>query len=383
MTDKELENLLKSQGGSDQIPDVKDKVLFLAEGEKLFEINAQKTARKRKEDAKKELEKSSEKGFFDFLKKPFGKVATGFLALVIICSIIIPIALNNSKSIPTKTEEITAVCMQINPSVELEIKDGFITGAKGLNKDGVVLLVNASLVGMAAEDGCLWVAQAASAQGLITERGITLYVSGKDEADLENRISNKLKNSNFSLNKGGANRQNKAEDLAKKYKISQGKARVVAEILSLFPNYDEKALCELPSEELFEILEDYREGEMDEFEAHLMTEYQAQFEQYKASVKGLLEKYETDLEELNTLSGEELLKKIRLFNVEYEKLGEDFLIDENEIAEDGWEEVYEECKEEILEIAQEFKENEKETFADLFEDWLEDFQGSRFDRDDD
>lgn len=290
-----------------------------------------------------------------------GKRLIGFLvaAAVVCLSVVLPITLSGAGT------NLTVVCMRINPSVEFTVQNGEVTGVRALNKDGAVLLVHHSLTGLPAEEACETVA--ITAENLITEDGITVYVSGDDEEELEKKISDRLQAHNYKLKKtDGAY----AEQLAERYEISKGKARVAAEVLTLFPQYAEEAVVKQPIQELHEILEDYDEGEMDDFEEHLLTEYQQEYEAYVQTVSGLLEEYEGDLNELDGMRQTDRLQQVPRFNEKYAMLGEDFQLD----LEDGWREAYYECMEELKEVRRDVKKNAEETFADLFEDWLEEFR---------
>ena len=112
------------------------------------------------------------------------------------------------------------------------------------------------------------------------------------------------------------------------------------------------------------------------------AEYQSQYQQFVRDVESLLLSYEDDLRALDAkypdLSPEELFAEVEAFNLKYQKLGEDFLI---EISEDlfdreEWKDILEECIEEAEEVRKDLEEDADEMFADLFEDWLEDFQNA-------
>lgn len=299
---------------------------------------------------------------------------SAFLAAAAAClAIVLPIALNNTA--PAAIPAYATVCVKINPSVELTVEDGVVTGVRALNKDAAVLLVHSTLEGMAAETACVTVADLAASRNLMTEAGIALYVSGKDEAQLEASIRAQLTASNYKV---ADSDDAYAAELSERYNITYGKARLAAEVLRKYPQYAESAVVKSSADDLLDILEDYDEGEMDEFEAHLLQEYQTQYQQFVSDVETLLLSYEDDLRALDAkypdLTRKELMTLVEEFNLKYQKLGEDFLIDLSD--DDDWREIVEECLEEAEDVREDLEENADETFADLFEDWLEDFQGS-------
>lgn len=304
------------------------------------------------------------------------RLAALFATAAACLAIVLPIALNSA---PAAVPAYATVCVKINPSVELTVEEGVVTGVRALNKDAAVLLVHSSLEGLPAETACVTVADLADSRNLMTEAGIALYVSGKDEEALEASIRAQLTASNYKV---ADSDDAHAAELSERYGVSYGKARLAAEVLRKYPQYAEEAVVKCSSEDLLDILEDYDEGEMDEFEAHLMQEYQSQYQQFVRDVESLLLSYEDDLRALDAkypdLSPEELFAEVEAFNLKYQKLGEDFLI---EISEDlfdreEWKDILEECIEEAEEVRKDLEEDADEMFADLFEDWLEDFQNA-------
>ena len=321
-------------------------------------------------------EKKSTRRLSDGRRKLGVRLAAVFAAAAACLAIVLPIALHTA---PAAIPAYATVCVKINPSVELTVEDGIVTDVRALNKDAAVLLVHSTLEGLPAETACVTVADLAESRNLMTEDGIALYVSGKDEEALEANIRAELTASNYKV---ADSDDAYAAELSERYGISYGKARLAAEVLRKYPQYAEEAVVKCSSEELLDILEDYDEGEMDEFEAHLMQEYQAQYQQFVQDVESLLLSYEDDLRALDekypSFSSSELLAEVEKFNLKYQKLGEDFLIEPSEDLFDRneWKDIIKECIEEAEEVREDLEENADETFADLFEDWLEDFQNS-------
>ena len=177
---------------------------------------------------------------------------SAFLAAAAAClAIVLPIALNNTA--PAAIPAYATVCVKINPSVELTVEDGVVTGVRALNKDAAVLLVHSTLDGMSAETACVTVADLAASRNLMTEAGIALYVSGKDEAQLEASIRAQLTASNYKV---ADSDDAYAAELCERYKITYGKARLAAEVLRKYPQYAESAVVKSPADDLLDILED-------------------------------------------------------------------------------------------------------------------------------
>ncbi len=356
MKKKDLEKRLRTEG-QENIPDLKAQILAQADAEGLFD----------------RVPQTSPQTAVVRRRKPvrLGKVFAALAACVACIALILPFAL---RSEPIGIQEsYTTVCMKINPAVEFIVDEGKVTRTKALNKDGAVLLVHTSLEGVPVEQACLTVAQLAGGRNLITEKGITLYVAGENEEQIERKISESLQ-AQYLLQTGGADYQALAERLVSTYGISKGKARLVAEAMTLC-GIPEKKAVRMSAEDLHEEIEDYQEEEMDAFERELLGRFDSEYESYKAEVSELLVTYRERLEALNEMSEGEREEEIAPFNRDFSKLGEDFQID----TRISWERAYGECMEEIVEATEDFAEDPDETFRDLFEDWLEEFQNKEFD----
>ncbi len=366
MTGKELEKLLKREA-EEHTPELADVIMQKAEEEGLFQ-------------KPQEVPAQEEIPVLVFPKRNRGLrgLVGTFVAVAACCAITMPFVFREMGSSTVVAEHHTSVCMQINPSVEFTVKNGKVTKARALNQDGAVLLVHSQLVGKSVEAACLDVAGMAERRNLLTADGITLYVSGGNEAATEKLIVDELSAHNYLVNSEGKDTQSEVERLKATYPISKGKAKLVAEVLRLYPDRAEKRTVTMSSEELHELIEDYHEEEMERFEASLWTEYETQYAGFVEKVSKLLTTYRDDLTALNELTAEARGEAIVEFNQTYAALGEDFLIEVDE----SWRETYNECLEELDEVEEELAENADDAFADLFEDWLEEFQEGRFDRDD-
>ncbi len=362
MTEKELKKALKQQA-DEHTPELADAVLQKAEEQGLFAQMPQ------------EMPVVEKKKAGSIPRRRWGRIAGGLVAVAACCAIILPLALRNKPNTPAVAEPYTSVCMQINPSVELTVKNGKVTKARALNPDGAVLIVHSQLVGKPIAEACLQVAELANSRRLIGAEGITLYVSGEDETAMQSLLYGELTANNYVVKE---NESAEAERLKNTYCISTGKAKLIAEVLRLYPEYAEERLVKKSAEDLHELIEDYHEEEMENFQATLFAEYQVQYGLFVRDVSEKLGSYRADLNGLNALSPTERDQQIQAFNQTYAILGEDFLIEANE----PWREAYAECLEELDEVEEELSENADEAFADLFEDWLEEFQESKFDRDD-
>ncbi len=368
MNKKELERRLREES-NENIPDLADKILMKAEEEGLFE---------EREFAPTRREKHVKRSW---IRRPIGRIATALATAFVGIAVILPLVFRPSqKDGVTADADATTVCMKINPSVEFTVENDVVTQARSLNQDAAVLLVHNDLEGKLVEEACLQFAAMAADRNLITEEGITLYVSGKDETAVEEKIAQKLKDNDYVFHRGAEEYEEEGEKLASKYQISSGKARLIAEIIKIYPNkYSESRLAKMKIDDLYEILEEYDEDEMEKFIAELGGKYEEEYAKFVEIVSEKLIGYRADLEALNDLPKEERLTEIERFNQTYFLLGEDFLID---LEDDLWEECYEECLEELDEIEADLAKNADEAFFDLFEDWLEEFQenvrGDRF-----
>ncbi|MGN0822763.1 MAG: hypothetical protein ACI4NG_03225, partial [Candidatus Gallimonas sp.] len=279
-------------------------------------------------------------------RRLFGGIAASLATIAACFAIVLPIALRDEISVPTP--EYATVCMKINPAVELTVTEGAVTQTRALNKDGAVLLLCNDFTGKSAEEACSAIALLAEKSNKMTEAGITLYVSGKDETALETSIRARLASENYTLAETDSAY---AERLATEYKISLGKAKVAAEVLTQFPAYSEKEIVKYDVEDLYEILEDYRKEDMDEIEARLNENYQDEYKAFVGKVQTLLNEYESALDELNasfdTVDDEEWERKVADFNERFSVLGDDFLPKEEKKK---WEKSYRECKEELADI---------------------------------
>ena len=274
-------------------------------------------------------------------------------------------------------EDVTTICMQINPAVEFTVADGVVSNVRALNTDASVLLVGNDLVGKTAEEACEEFASLAEAQNLITENGITLYVSGKDEGAIEDKITNRLAAHNYSWRRGAEEYKERAEKFAKKYDISGGKARMIAELLAKFPKLKEKDLVKMDNADLHELIEDYQETEMKAFEQELHSKYMKKHADFITEVTALMTLYLADLDALAIETETALSERIAAFNEKYAKLGEDFLLDPDTTAEELAEELAER-KEELAELAVDLAKNADKIFREIFENWREDFHKDTF-----
>ncbi len=359
MKREEIEKRLREE--AEPIPDLSDEILAKAEEEGLFSTPAPAPTR--------------EKPFPNPIRRQ--RIARAVAAVAVAAAIftmVVPGLLNQKEGVTASAD--TSVCMQINPAIEFSVNDGKVSAVRSLNQDAVVLLIHEKLVGAPIEEACLQVAQLADSRSLITTDGITVYVSGKNESEIEGKISGKL--STYSVRFGEENYQNEATRLATKYKITEGKARLAAKVLALYPNLAEEKVVKLRPSKLHELIEDYHEEEIERYEEELRLQYQALYGDFVQNVSALLAEYRTDLDALNGMTDTARKAEIPEFNQKYAQLGDDFWIETDE----SWRESYQECLEELEEIGEELEENADEVFADFFEDWLEEFQNEHF-RDDD
>lgn len=366
-----------SEEADAHVPDLCDQILSRADAEELWE-HAQQEKTPMPEIKPRRAEKSRRRSGMA------RRIALAIAAVCLCLAVVLPIALQPRPELPPVTADTQAVvCMRINPAVEFVVEEDKVTDVRALNKDAAVLLLHNSYVGQAAENACVGFAALAERENLITQEGISLYVSGKDEAALRERIERGLLANNYSLSDVGVQVQSYAEQLMQKYGIGRGKASAAAEVLQLFPQLAEAQVVKLDAEDLYELLEDYDEGEMEEFEASLLIEYEAEYAQFVADVSKLLSEYRAELTALAEDSEEVRRGKIPAFNEKYAKLGEDFLIEEDDWKDDDWDDEFEDRLEELEELEEDLAEEADETFAELFDDWLEEFRHGHWSDDDD
>lgn len=312
------------------------------------------------------------------------RVCAAAVSLALCLAVVLPFVLkkNNTPSV----YDYTTVCMQINPSVELKVENGKVTQVKALNKDAVLLLLNINLIGMNADEAGLLVANTAQKSSFLTQNGIGLYVAGNDEEEVKNSISQALENANFKVNSFV---DQSTFEQAKKYGVSAGTMSLINEILKISPAWTLESLLKKSPEDLCEILEDYDENEIGDFETLILNEYKTEYAQFVEKVKELLGQYKGDVESLKQFVSQDgfsvaqLNEKIKEFNDKYSVLDDDLYIeyfDENDgISADDFNEYLEE----IDELLKDIEEDADEEFADMFEDWLESFKSHHRDDDDD
>lgn len=245
----------------------------------------------------------------------------------VVLAIALPFLLRQTPILPPDVPAYATVCMRMNPSVELIVEDGKITKTRALNKDAAVLLLNENIVGLTPEQGCLQLADAAARTSFMTDNGVTLLVSGKDEATIGKSIAGALQT------KYKVSAPTQSESLQRRadaFGITAGKMSVVDTVLAATDRYSEKELAEMDTEDLLDILEDYDEAAMKEYEKNLFSAYEEQFDSFVREVKTLLNAFIADLTtfqaQLDTMTDEQIAARIADVNAAYVKLSKDFAL---------------------------------------------------------
>ncbi len=367
MKTRKLKNQLKTELET-QVPDVYGKIVVQAEAEGLFSAPKAEAARKgERVRAQKQRNKKTRLG-----------VLSSIAAVAACCAIVLPVTLTNLQATPYEVEDYTTVCVKINPCVEFTVQEEVVTSAQALNKDAAILLVDTSLVGLPVEEACLQFANLASASNLVTADGITVYVSGKDEVAVEEKITACLQENEYEHHRGGEAYEEDAKQLREQHKVSEGKSRLIAEILSLFPELDSAELAKLPSDELYDILEDYAEDEMESFESELEGEFSTQYSALVEEVRGKLDSCSAWLEELKNTPVEQRAEKLLAFSEEFGILDDDFVIAYDPNVD--WEELIAEFEEEFNELKEGMREEPEKFFPEIFEEMRENFRQDKFDK---
>ncbi len=227
---------------------------------------------------------------------------------------------------------LTTLVISINPSAEFTLENGKVTKTRALNHDAAVLLAGQNLDGKTAEEACLTFAQLAGRRNLIGTDGVRIRASGKNGKAVARSVESALSEALFAVGD--------LDDAA---------------FEALFGVYDEDA--------------------MDRFEDYVTQSYSSKKAEYLDGARELLSTYPADLESLDMKD----LAAVREFNRKYLKLGEDFLIEEDEDDPEG--KIRQELLGEYEEIVHLLETDPDEAFEELFEEFLELFEEA-FEEDD-
>ena len=259
---------------------------------------------------------------------------SGVAAVLLFVFILIPI-FNNRVNTPSM--DYTVVCVQMNPSVEMTVRNNQVSAVRALNTDAVLLLMNLQLVGLTPEDASVMLASAAQRSNYLTPNGVGLLVAGKDEKQIAESVCAALTSANFIVNRWENGNNVELQNAAKEYHVSEGKMALIWQILQRSSKYTAKQLAKESVEDLLEILEDYDERALDDFALQMQQKYQQEYENFILEVQQLLGAYRADilaLKEMAANQSQELRAQIQKVNEKYEKLGSDFHIDF-----DKWDEI--------------------------------------------
>ena len=93
-------------------------------------------------------------------------------------------------------EAVSTITLDINPSIQLTVEDGLVTGALAYNDDGAAIVLATDVVGMTPMDAVDAIVSELAAQGYLTadeEAAVVITVSGGDEEGLAEELKDRVR----------------------------------------------------------------------------------------------------------------------------------------------------------------------------------------------
>lgn len=165
--------------------------------------------------------------------------------------------------------ESTFLTIDINPSIELEIKDDEIINVRSLNKDGAILLADYKevIINNDVNKAVNNITQLAIEIGYLDDEGeMTIDVIDNNEKTEENifygidqDLKNKYSDLHINFNRGN----NEIKTKADKYNISVGRMQLIERAIASDKTLNLKKALKMPISKLNEIIRDYAHEEVE------------------------------------------------------------------------------------------------------------------------
>ncbi|HHU55131.1 MAG TPA: hypothetical protein GXZ48_00375, partial [Acholeplasmataceae bacterium] len=183
----------------------------------------------------------------------------------------------------------TIISIEINPAIELEIKDDKVVSIRGLNADGLLLLEDNDFIELNYQEVLGKILFEAQEIGFIDENSEIDITVINDNQEIENKITNDLQN--IELDKEIKNKikfdNNKTlQEEAKKYNISIGRMKLIKKALEANSSLKIKEALKYTVSELNEIVN----NESKEILENVHENYQSSTKEIKDRKKDALSK---------------------------------------------------------------------------------------------
>ena len=245
------------------------------------------------------------------------------LSLILVLSTLIGFVLLNDRN---QVVSESYIYISINPQVELvSDNNNIIKSARGLNKDGILLLVGEEIVGLDTNTACKKVVSIASRMGYLTEgKKVSISVISKDtetEAKVENEIKEKIliDNSNIEITMSSEAVDEDLEKLAAEKGVSLNKIILAKAAMELDEDLTIDNALLLSTSRLFEKVANYDEAILSTIE-NVVSDYYKNSEVINSLNERIAnkEKEITDFNNDALLLQEDYVKNIEAFNEKYE-----------------------------------------------------------------